>query len=1527
MKQINVNQSISKWNFSHFLILFSILMVFASNLQGQCLTEQIKLTLVSVQYVPPDGEALPDPRMSVAGAIGAATGNYACSLINNVSLNPTPYAINSTIVTQSIACGAALPAVTVDIYTFEKDAGIDNCTWAPGALLPDDDLWDPAVTAIDISNIRTSNVVTATFSSGPWTYNFRVNWVQIASAPGGVFSNLGLWLRADESTNTTTQGAAVTSWLDKSINGHTAANIATSPTYQVGTANFNPALNFNASGMSVPTHLIPASSQYTKIAVIKAEAATSTNAILGTTSGTGHLMYMPSSKTAVNLYQNSIALAGFATALTADRYGIATGIYVGAGNTVYGDGLLKNTTSATSATVANPTIVGAYQNGTTGAFVGKIAEVMVFHASTNAADLLKIHSYLAVKYGITLGTTASLVSYTASDNTVFWTGDATFQNNIAGIGRDEASKLIQKQSISQNNNIVAMGLGTIAATNGANVGTLTDKTFMMWGDDAQATVMATVVTGTSYVRMARCWKVQETGTVGAVQVRVPKSYFGTSAPYLIVSNDATFDNTDNAIASASSDATYYYFNGVDFTTGQYFSLAKENVIGPGGVLGSTVWYRANADVYSDAGVTPAINAGLVSQWNDNGTSATYHAGQTGAATLKPTYVTNGINFNPALNFDGGDYLVNSAPFANTFLNIPTGSGNTGTGSVFTVGYGTSATSNPLVSQWNSTNQPVFIAQHTTSANLGFNSRSTTVFASTPAVTSVPFVGKGLISGTTLSSGVNGKTVATATVPTGTLGTTVQPLYLGVISSGTGYLTGRLGEVVTFNTVLSPADQNKVESYLALKWGVTLGTTAALVNYTASNGTTVYWTGDATFQNNIAGIGRDNNATLLQKQTQSVNTASNGNVIAMGLGTIAVDNASNTGTIDADRSFMVWGDDNQATTFAAAVSGTAYLRMARCWKIQETGTIGAVQVRVPKSIFNNPGVVFMRSTDAVFTNADYIYSPSSSDATYYYFNNIDFGNGNFFTLAQLPTPGPGGLASGLQVWLKADAEVFSDAGTTAASNNTLVQQWGDQTANNNQLDNVTAAQRPTFIQNGLNFNPILRFGGGQFLSKVVPIIGAVGTGAKEYFAVTTNVTNTGNGVVLNISPNPGSNNTNISYGIINNTGTGVLTSGGTTYNTMKALPNAGSVATPHVLNTTNAAAANMSTWTMYSDGLATGAATTSGTDAAPNVTAVNSNLLVGAKLANTVNTVNSQISGDIAEVVFYNAQQANRAQIQSYLALKYGITLGTTASVIDYKSSSGAATWTGDATYQNNITGIGRDDISCLNQKQSKSVNTTGLVTIANGDIAASNPANTNAFAADQTSLLFGDNAGATTFLTPISGELATNQMARVWKTTQTNSIGTAKFSIPANLFTAGATAYMFISTDPTFTSADEKIALTLNGANYEASPLLLSRANTTYYFTFAQKTVLPVTLTLAMTAVPSPSVLPAGSLDYTLTLANTSANTAYNVKVKDQLPAGVTLGTVTPPVGTTWDAATRIWTISSLNGSANISLTIPTTVQ
>lgn len=58
---------------------------------------------------------------------------------------------------------------------------------------------------------------------------------------------------------------------------------------------------------------------------------------------------------------------------------------------------------------------------------------------------------------------------------------------------------------------------------------------------------------------------------------------------------------------------------------------------------------------------------------------------------------------------------------------------------------------------------------------------------------------------------------------------------------------------------------------------------------------------------------------------------------------------------------------------------------------------------------------------------------------------------------------------LQLWLRADADVtYNNAG--------LVSQWGDRSGNDNHAVQNVAARRPSFVRDGLNGKPVMRFDG-------------------------------------------------------------------------------------------------------------------------------------------------------------------------------------------------------------------------------------------------------------------------------------------------------------------------------------------------------------------------------------------------------------------------------------------------------------------
>src|SRR5690606_37138816 len=82
--------------------------------------------------------------------------------------------------------------------------------------------------------------------------------------------------------------------------------------------------------------------------------------------------------------------------------------------------------------------------------------------------------------------------------------------------------------------------------------------------------------------------------------------------------------------------------------------------------------------------------------------------------------------------------------------------------------------------------------------------------------------------------------------------------------------------------------------------------------------------------------------------------------------------------------------------------------------------------------------------------------------------------------------------------------------------------------------------------------------------------------------------------------------------------------------------------------------------------------------------------------------------------------ADRAKVQSYLGLKYGITVDNNHESIttnfDYFLSDGTVVWPGTSSsihhaFHNNVTGIFRDDVAEVNQTQSRSTMRGATLTI------------------------------------------------------------------------------------------------------------------------------------------------------------------------------------------------------------------------
>jgi Bacterial Ig-like domain/Bacterial Ig domain len=240
-----------------------------------------------------------------------------------------------------------------------------------------------------------------------------------------------------------------------------------------------------------------------------------------------------------------------------------------------------------------------------------------------------------------------------------------------------------------------------------------------------------------------------------------------------------------------------------------------------------------------------------------------------------------------------------------------------------------------------------------------------------------------------------------------------------------------------------------------------------------------------------------------------------------------------------------------------------------------------------------------------------------------------------------------------------------------------------------------------------------------------------------------------------------------------------------------------------------------------------------------------------KRRNSGSTYDQFLNGEVNEIINYPTalSNVNRQKVDSYLATKYGITLDQTTP-LSYIMTDATVFWdaTTNTAYKNNITAIGRDDAEALYQKQSKSINTTGLVTVGRGGISTTNVLNTNTFANDKSYFAFGDDNGTLVWST-VGAPTDRKILGRKFKAQSTNFSETVKISAPddsSSLTTklpteAGGKVYMLVDNDGDgnfTTGVQQEIEMTLVGTEWDPVATIPNGA----VFTFATLADLGVTV-------------------------------------------------------------------------------------
>lgn len=191
-------------------------------------------------------------------------------------------------------------------------------------------------------------------------------------------------------------------------------------------------------------------------------------------------------------------------------------------------------------------------NGDGRDWVGPVVEIIGFTTQLSATDRSKVHSYLAIKYGITLSE-----NYIATNGSSIYATTTPYNTNIIGIGRDDVEELNQKQS-HQNDDHVRIYLNTLQTSNQANTGTFSQNiSYVVQGSNTGAMCATSasnseIPTGlgscTLFSRLAREWKVTRTNMpeTYAMDIRLDACAVPASVNVadlrLLVDNDGNFAN-------------------------------------------------------------------------------------------------------------------------------------------------------------------------------------------------------------------------------------------------------------------------------------------------------------------------------------------------------------------------------------------------------------------------------------------------------------------------------------------------------------------------------------------------------------------------------------------------------------------------------------------------------------------------------------------------------------------------------------------------------------------------------------------------------------------------------------------------------------------------------------------------------------------------------------------------------------------------------------------------------------------------
>lgn len=360
-------------------------------------------------------------------------------------------------------------------------------------------------------------------------------------SPGGIITGLTYWLKSNDASNlnSTTHNAPINNWSSSfsNISDLTQPNAAKQPLFKDyphdTTFNFNPYLSFDGVNDILQNTFITDVLANDGLAMLvcakSTTAASNNNTSLGFQKSAGNIAYQINPENTLR-YKNS---AGTASSFNVTGFTLPDADFImakmlsiagnssgtpGIADFMRNDNIFQGLVATAPVVETGLTIGGSGDGASFDRGNSKVAEVITYNRYLPQADLDKVETYAAIKYGIHLNK-----NYVSSSGTTIWNyaANTTYNHDIAGIGRDDKSGLNQKQTQSVNiDEMLTIALDSIEDSNKNNIATFAnDNSFLVWGNNnhfPRSDYSTIIPIAAPYLppgiqgRIKRVWKLQGT---------------------------------------------------------------------------------------------------------------------------------------------------------------------------------------------------------------------------------------------------------------------------------------------------------------------------------------------------------------------------------------------------------------------------------------------------------------------------------------------------------------------------------------------------------------------------------------------------------------------------------------------------------------------------------------------------------------------------------------------------------------------------------------------------------------------------------------------------------------------------------------------------------------------------------------------------------------------------------------------------------------------------------------------------------